>query len=1187
MPEFDPLRAKVDIDADDALRSMNGMIGAVGSFRAALGAGGAALVAFAGARGLASATKAAIEWERVLTNVAKTVDGTEIQIAGLGSEILKMSERIPLTSSELAELGEVAGQLGVQLENIPGLIETAAALGVATNLSAREAAESLARLSAVLGTSEEDFDRLGSSLVDLGNNSRTTERDILALAQRLAAAGRVIGLTEGEVLGFASALSSVGIGAEAGGTAFSKVFLEMQAAVQTGGAELRTFADLARLTVPEFAELFERDAGEAVALFVEGLGRLVETGGNTSRVLETLGFQEVRVRNALLSSAAAGDELRQSLERGNAAFDENNALAEEAARFYGTTESQTQLLKNQLTALQIQIGRDLLPTWRSLLGVAADFLDVIRDLNSTPLTLALPQGQASELDQAIEDLVKRTESSKAVEDLTKLRDTLREGGLFGGFARGLLGEEAGDLAVKFNVLGQAIALLADKAGDAEADDSVDRLAQQIFDGASKLEGELQETFIATATNIVKVAGSTEEASDRIQAALALLVPFQGLEPIEVKVDGPKPGEIEPINEAFQDLLEQIELNRIRLLEGDEAARRFELGIQGVTGAMADAVIAGERANEVIRQGLFDTDHIALARKQLEQMGNLIGGQLGQALKDAAADTDAWRSRALEVADAFGGPVKRAIQSIVTEQKLSLQTVRPLPNVAKQIREEWEKAARAAEEHRRQILDTARGIETAVRGALDLGQAFGAIGPELASTLTSVTNLGSSIVGITQSRKIDPETGLDLGFDLGGALPFIGGALGAAANLFGAVFGESASDRRIREAQEANTVAIERLKGSVDTLADVFDSLSGELVGVAADIAEKIVSIPRDFVSDSRLRSRGVLEDIVGPGLEGLGISVAEIEELARSLNVPVDQLLRFVAGVKLSGEEAAIAVDQWVSLQEATLLAADAANSFSAQWQRLRREFELFDITNPIEQLERTRQLFLDFVTLPDELERAIAGADLSTPEGRAAFQAALEQAFRLFGVDREFAGKLSRDAAEDLLVEMERAAEAITDAAESQADGGGSDGFRSVRTITEVGANLMIAVLTTIAITLDQIKAVEEAQLVALGGTIPQTAGGQLPPGFGGGGVGFDFNQLVTLETDMAASLQRLVALAEAAAPAAGLSITVNVGPGASPGTAQAVHDAVLLAIPEIDRALGERRDRSLFFSGAPRTIN
>src|SRR5690606_40896677 len=68
---------------------------------------------------------------------------------------------------------------------------------------------------------------------------------------------------------FAGALSSVGIEAEAGGTAFSRVMLNMNTAVQKGGKELEGFAQVAGMSTQEFKKAFEKDAATAIIAFIE------------------------------------------------------------------------------------------------------------------------------------------------------------------------------------------------------------------------------------------------------------------------------------------------------------------------------------------------------------------------------------------------------------------------------------------------------------------------------------------------------------------------------------------------------------------------------------------------------------------------------------------------------------------------------------------------------------------------------------------------------------------------------------------------------------------------------------------------------------------------------------------------------------------------------------------------------
>src|SRR5699024_8069405 len=195
----------------------------------------------------------AASFEDAFAGVRKTVDATGDQFDALAKGIRDMSKELPMPSEEIAGIAEVAGQLGIKTEDIMQFTRVMADLGVATNMSSEEAATSLARFANITGMAMDDVDRLGSTIVHLGNNLATTESEIVNMGLRLAGAGNQIGLTEDQILSFAGALSSVGISAEAGGTAFSRVMLEMNTAVINGGKELEKFADIAGASTGDFA----------------------------------------------------------------------------------------------------------------------------------------------------------------------------------------------------------------------------------------------------------------------------------------------------------------------------------------------------------------------------------------------------------------------------------------------------------------------------------------------------------------------------------------------------------------------------------------------------------------------------------------------------------------------------------------------------------------------------------------------------------------------------------------------------------------------------------------------------------------------------------------------------------------------------------------------------------------------
>jgi TP901 family phage tail tape measure protein len=332
----------------------------------------------------ATSVKAASDFESSFAGIRKTVsDATDSmgELTPVGAKLAQgmrdLALTIPVNVNELNKIGEAAGQLGIKSENILGFTRVMADLGVTTNLSSDQAATSLARLANITGLPQEKFADLGNVIVHLGNNLATTEAEIVEFGLRIAGAGTQIGLSEGQILAFGAALSSVGINAEAGGTAISKVFIELASVVAEGGSELEEFAAIAGMTSEQFAEQFNRDAAGATVAFVEGLGRIKQEGGNVFGVLEDLGMSEVRLRDALLRASGAGDLLRDSLALQSDALREGNALSKEAEQRYKTFENQLALLWAQVRDVGIEFGSALLPILRDVIAAATPLVQTV------------------------------------------------------------------------------------------------------------------------------------------------------------------------------------------------------------------------------------------------------------------------------------------------------------------------------------------------------------------------------------------------------------------------------------------------------------------------------------------------------------------------------------------------------------------------------------------------------------------------------------------------------------------------------------------------------------------------------------------------------------------------------------------------------------------------------------------
>lgn len=350
----------------------------------------------------AGASKAAIDFESAFAGVRKTVDASEADLGRLSAGIRQMALEIPASAEEIAAVAEAAGQLGIKTENILGFTRTMIDLGEATNLTADQAATLLARFANVTGLPQEEFDRLGSTIVSLGNNFATTEAEIVEMGQRLAAAGSIAGLSAPEIMGFAAALTSVGVNAEAGGTAFSKLFAQINSSVMMGGSQLEKFAEVAGMSAQQFATAYRDDAAGAITTFIEGLKGIMDSGGNVYATLSDLEVQEIRMLNAMLSAAGAGDLLSGAIDNANRSFEENTALTREAEQRYATTASQLKMLWNSVKELGYQFGELMLPALRSVVDSLKDAVKWFSDLDdTTKKTLLVIGGIAAAFGPAI------------------------------------------------------------------------------------------------------------------------------------------------------------------------------------------------------------------------------------------------------------------------------------------------------------------------------------------------------------------------------------------------------------------------------------------------------------------------------------------------------------------------------------------------------------------------------------------------------------------------------------------------------------------------------------------------------------------------------------------------------------------------------------------------------------------
>lgn len=328
------------------------------------------------------AVKAAMDYESAFVGLRKTneevVDSNGNVIYSfdqLSDELIDLSTEIPLPANELARLGEIAGQLNVPTDEVAGFTEVVSKMGVATDLSAEQAAESMAKFLNLTGSGVDTVDRLGSSIVALGNNMATHESQILEMSEGWAATGALIGMADHQILAFSATLSAMGVEAQAGSGSMQRLLMQIQTAVSVGGAELEGFAKAAGMSAQEFARAWEEDPARAMQALVDNMSEVDKAGGDVIAMLDTLGINNVRDQRALLGLVQGNEQLARALGLSADAYQENNALNDEAAEAFDTFASKLEIFKNKVKKVAIELGGPLIDALSGALDAAEPWID--------------------------------------------------------------------------------------------------------------------------------------------------------------------------------------------------------------------------------------------------------------------------------------------------------------------------------------------------------------------------------------------------------------------------------------------------------------------------------------------------------------------------------------------------------------------------------------------------------------------------------------------------------------------------------------------------------------------------------------------------------------------------------------------------------------------------------------------
>lgn len=353
---------------------------------------GTALTAFSGA----SITAAAAQ-ERAFSNIQKTqvgIEGSELALKKLKSELLDLSSQIPVTFSDLSKIGMLGAQLGIEAENLATFTATVAKFSSISGMSVDETAMGFGKIANLLGLSAEQYESLGSAIAAVGVKSAATEQQIVNTAGQIGAIGKAAGLSSSEIIGLSSAMASLKIAPEEARGVLVQAFHAMDSATRSfsaglgiGNEKLDKFAEIAGISSKEFAEGWsdkkQGGAGQVWQQFLTGLGKTPDA----SRALAQLGLEGIRVSKGLTALGEGFQQVTDQIGIAKEAGLAGTFLDESYATIADDLASKLDMLKNSVENLMASFSTNdaIMIPLKGIVDILIFLSDGFRKLTENPV----------------------------------------------------------------------------------------------------------------------------------------------------------------------------------------------------------------------------------------------------------------------------------------------------------------------------------------------------------------------------------------------------------------------------------------------------------------------------------------------------------------------------------------------------------------------------------------------------------------------------------------------------------------------------------------------------------------------------------------------------------------------------------------------------------------------------------
>lgn len=313
--------------------------------------------------------KLAIDFESAMADVKKVVDFGDNPILAkqgveaLSSEILRLSSIRPMSATDIANIVALGGQSGIAKEQLMQFADSAVKMGVAFDISAQQAGQSMAELRSAFQLDQKGVETLADKINYLGNTTPAAAKSIMEIVQRVGAFGEVAGYSTGTVAVLGASMKGFGIAEEVAATSIKNMMLSLVAGETATKGQISAWKKLG-FDHEQVAKDMQTNAEGTTLAVLKAISKL-DKHEQASALKELFGSESLLGIAPLLANLGLIEERLAGIKNASNFDGSMNKEYEVRAE---TTANNIQLLKNNMAHLGIAIGSVVLPALNGLIN---------------------------------------------------------------------------------------------------------------------------------------------------------------------------------------------------------------------------------------------------------------------------------------------------------------------------------------------------------------------------------------------------------------------------------------------------------------------------------------------------------------------------------------------------------------------------------------------------------------------------------------------------------------------------------------------------------------------------------------------------------------------------------------------------------------------------------------------------